>query len=175
MYVTMDYMDWSSSFPLSVWQYSISLQQIATLFVITKQFECSPTQICHSTRIDFRSVCQEYPHISTHINGLKLNRSPPVTHIIYASASLVSNIGSDNGFSPFWHQAIIWTNAALLSWNTLQRNFHQNRKYFINKNAFKNIVCEMAAILSRGRWIRSNKICGQFSCNESKFMHVHSI
>ena len=30
--------------------------------------------------------------------------------------------------------------------------FFQNTKLFIQENAFENIVSEMAAILSRGRW-----------------------
>ena len=36
----------------------------------------------------------------------------------------------------------------------LQWNFNQNRKPFIHENASENIVCEMAANLSRGRWIK---------------------
>ena len=31
--------------------------------------------------------------------------------------------------------------------------FTQNTKLFIHEYAFENIVCEMAAILSRGRWV----------------------
>ena len=39
--------------------------------------------------------------------------------------------------------------------DTLQWNFNQNTKYFIHEeNASANIVCEMAAILSRGRWVK---------------------
>ena len=34
--------------------------------------------------------------------------------------------------------------------NKLQWNFNQNTKFFIHENAYENIVCEMAAILSRG-------------------------
>ena len=32
-------------------------------------------------------------------------------------------------------------------------NFNQNTTLFIHENASENIVCEMAAILSRGRWV----------------------
>ena len=35
--------------------------------------------------------------------------------------------------------------------NKLQRNFNQNTKLFIQKNAYENIVCEIAVIVSRGR------------------------
>ena len=39
--------------------------------------------------------------------------------------------------------------------NKLQGNFNQDKKNFIHKNASENIVCKMAAILSRGRWVNS--------------------
>ena len=38
----------------------------------------------------------------------------------------------------------------------LQRNFDQNSNFLIHENAFENVVCEMTANLSRGRWINSN-------------------
>ena len=56
-------------------------------------------------------------HIIGFSNGLVLNRwqainsSPPVPH---ASVNWVG-IGSGNGFLPVWCQAIIWTNATILS------------------------------------------------------------
>ena len=34
--------------------------------------------------------------------------------------------------------------------NKFQWNFNQNTKLFIDENIYENIVCEMAAILSRG-------------------------
>ena len=39
--------------------------------------------------------------------------------------------------------------------NKLKWNFNQNTKLFIHKNVSENIVCEMAAILSRRRWVKS--------------------
>ena len=36
----------------------------------------------------------------------------------------------------------------------LQWNFNQNKKLFFHENAFENIACEMAAILSRGDELR---------------------
>ena len=44
--------------------------------------------------------------------------------------------------------------------NKLQWNFIQHTKLFIHKKASENIVCEMAAILFRGRW---NHAPGLFS------------
>ena len=58
------------------------------------------------------------------------------------------NIGSDNALSPIRRQAIIWTDAGLLSIGPLRTNF---TKLFIHENAFENIVCGMAAILSKER------------------------
>ena len=42
--------------------------------------------------------------------------------------------------------------------NTLQWNFNQNRKLFIHGNASEYIVCEMAAILSRGGWLTEREL-----------------
>ena len=39
--------------------------------------------------------------------------------------------------------------------NKLQWNFNQNTKLFIEENASHNIVCEMATILSKGRWVNT--------------------
>ena len=38
--------------------------------------------------------------------------------------------------------------------NKYQWNCFQNTKFFIHKKASENIVCEMPAILSRGRWVK---------------------
>ena len=71
---------------------------------------------------------------------------------MYASVKLTI-IGSDNGLARGRRQAIIWTNADLLLsgpfGNKFQWNFIENSKLFIQENAFENVVCEMAAILSR--------------------------
>ena len=44
----------------------------------------------------------------------------------------------------------------IINWtlrNKLQRKFNQNTTLFIHENASENIICEMVAILSRGRWV----------------------
>ena len=40
--------------------------------------------------------------------------------------------------------------------NKLQRSFNYNTNHFIHANASENIVCDTAAILSRGRWVNAN-------------------
>ena len=64
------------------------------------------------------------------------------------------SICSDNGLSPICYQAIIWANAGSLSIGPLGTNFNQNTNLLINKNAPENSICEMAAILLRGRWVK---------------------
>ena len=71
-------------------------------------------------------------------------------------------IGSDNGLSPERRQANIWTNDGILlmePWNLrnkLQWNFRRNSYIFIQENAFENIACETAAILSRPQCVKLN-------------------
>ena len=77
---------------------------------------------------------------------------------MYASVNRVS-IDSDNGLSPIRYQAIIWTIAGLLLIEPLGTNFSEilikNIKLFIHENAPEHIVCETAAILSRGGgWVK---------------------
>ena len=74
------------------------------------------------------------------------------------------NIGSDNGMTPIWRQAIIWTNAGLLSIGPLGTNLPVSeisikmKKPIIHENAFENTDCKMAAILYRERWVNSSHI-----------------
>ena len=41
--------------------------------------------------------------------------------------------------------------------NKLQWNLKRNSYIFIQENSFENVVCEMAAILSRPQWVNVNK------------------
>ena len=50
--------------------------------------------------------------------------------------------------------------------NTLQWNFNQNTHFLIHKNSSENVVCEMAAILSRAR--RVNPWSGGTKCIEDR-------
>ena len=57
---------------------------------------------------------------------------------------------------------------AIVNWtlrNKLQWNFKQNTRLFINKNAFENIVCEIAVILSRERWVNAPAVTTALSCS----------
>ena len=72
-----------------------------------------------------------------------------MTHICIGNLAI---IGSDNGLSPGWCQAIIWTNTLwnLVNWtlrNKLKWNFNQNSYIFVQENAFED-VCEFFLSLS---------------------------
>ena len=60
---------------------------------------------------------------------------------------------SDNGLSPVWHQAIIGIDAVVVLIGPLQTNsieiLGQNKTILIQQNEYENVVCKVAAILSR--------------------------
>ena len=72
-----------------------------------------------------------------------------VTHICVSKLTI---IGSDNGLSPGRHQAIIWTNAAILSIRPLGTNFSEILIeipiFSFKKSNLKMSVRNLAAILS---------------------------
>ena len=74
----------------------------------------------------------------------------------YGSVSWFS-IGSGNGLSPAWHQAITWTNVVALSIRLLGTNFSEiliRILWFSLTNMYlKSLCANMVAILSRGRWV----------------------
>ena len=67
---------------------------------------------------------------------------------IYVSKLTI--IDSDNGLSPGQHQAIIWTNAAILLIGPLGTNFseiNRNLYIFIQENPLENVIWKMVAFL----------------------------
>ena len=80
--------------------------------------------------------------------------------------SKLTIIGSDNGLSPGRRQAIIWTNSGILLIRTLGTNFSEilsEIHAFWSKNAFENVVCEMASILSRPQCVNNFTCYGVMS------------
>ena len=73
-----------------------------------------------------------------------------MTHIRVSNLTI---IGSNNGLSPNRRQAIICTNIGMLLIRPigthLSEFFYRNSFILIQENAFENVVCEMATILSR--------------------------
>ena len=83
-----------------------------------------------------------------------LNNWGRVTHICVNKVSIVD---SDNGLVPggvnkCWN-IVDWTLRNRIHWT-----FNQNSYIFIQENPFKNVVWKMAAILSRPRCVKRNKI-----------------
>ena len=78
---------------------------------------------------------------------------------IYASVNHTIT-GSDNGLSPDRRQAIIWTNVGILLIGPPGTNFSEIlieiHSFSLKKNAFENVVCENAAILSRLQCVKGN-------------------
>ena len=62
---------------------------------------------------------------------------------IYASVKH-TNIASDNGLLPVWHQAIIWTNAAIMSIRP-QRTYFSEILFEIGKFSFKKMHLKMSS------------------------------
>ena len=60
--------------------------------------------------------------------------------------------------------------------NKLQWNFNQNKKktFFIHENAVENVVCEMAAILSRGHRVKTMIVIGQYPTDAS-FLWIKAV
>ena len=61
----------------------------------------------------------------------------------------LTNIGSNNGLSPGHYLNQCWDIVNSNLSNTFQWNLKQNSYIFIKENAFENVVCDMAAILTR--------------------------
>ena len=84
----------------------------------------------------------------------------PLTHLPLVPHLCVSD--SNQHWSRLWLVAYsapsLYLNQCwvIVNWNLrnkLQWNLNLNTNLFIHKNVFRNVVCEMASILSRERWV----------------------
>ena len=84
-----------------------------------KQFHRLKSVVAWIRRLHFENHCHTW-----HLPGAKeLTHWGRVTHICVSDLTI---IGSDNGLSPGRRQAIIWTNAGLLSIEPLRTYFSEN-------------------------------------------------
>ena len=85
---------------------------------------------------------------------------------MHICVSKLTIIVPDNGLSPDWRQAIIWTNAGILLIPTSGTNLHAY--IFIQENALEYIICETAAILSRPQCVKGKRsnILTSFQCKD---------
>ena len=69
-------------------------------------------------------------------------------------------IGSNNAWmAPSHYLNQCWN---IVNWtlrNNLQWNFNRNSNIFIQENTLENVVCEMAAILSRAQCVKRKRCC----------------
>ena len=98
--------------------------------------------------------------------------------VMHICVGKLTTIGSDNGLSPGWRQAIMWTNAGILLTGPLGTNFSGifilNSNIFIQENALENVVCRMASILSRPqnwvlKWLPVVALCWESNADRLKF------
>ena len=100
---------------------------------------------------------------------LTINSSPPSAAYVrqWIGSALVQIMACCLfSFKPLSKPALRlnWTLMNILHWN-----FNQNTKLFLHNNAPENIICEMAAILSSGRWVNyTGHLKHQDSMNEMK-------
>ena len=88
--------------------------------------------------------------------------------------SKLTIIGSDNGWLPARHQAIIWIKAGILLIQTLGTNFseilNKVHTFVIQENAFENVVCKMMAILFQPKCVK--QIIGKKDSKNSSVLTV---
>ena len=79
-----------------------------------------------------------------------------VTHIYVSKLTIIA---SDNGLQLGWHQAIIRVSNGMLLIGYLGTNVSnisiETQDIFVQKYVIKNVVSEMAAILSRPQYVTS--------------------
>ena len=78
---------------------------------------------------------------------IRVQAHNPNTRVMHICVSEPTIIGSDNGLSPGWRQAIIWTNAGILLVGPLGINFSEILKE-IHKFSLKKLHFKM----SSGKW-----------------------
>ena len=104
-----------------------------------------------------------------------------ITGILVARNTLWYWNESQNVTEMYYYNQIHYLNQCgiIVNWtlgDKRQWNFNPNTKFFIQEKAFENIVCEMVAILSRGRWVNwdlymivaadwTDGVCGCIYCS----------
>ena len=70
----------------------------------------------------------------------------------------LTTINLDNGLSPGWRQAIVWTNTRILLIGPLGTNCSEIvikiEKIFIDENKFENVIGEMLSISFRPQCVK---------------------
>ena len=131
--------------------------------MITYQDNSCSQRACNSKSV---SISWRY-RVRRFLRNNALGACPSLTHwgrVTHICVSKLTIIGSDNGLSPGRRQAIIWTNAGRLWIRTVGTNLSEIHTFSLKKNAFENVVWEMAAILSRPQCVNIYTIAIGFVC-----------
>ena len=120
--------------------------------------------------------------IVTWLPGVTTVLGHGLTHwgrVTHKYVSKLNIIGSDNGLSPGWRQAIIFTNAGILLIQNAGTNFREIlseiHTFSLRENAFENIVYEIAAIFSRPRCVKDRYFLNLQECQKYLNFHVWKI
>ena len=103
--------------------------EFGSLFVIAVKKICNDSNYCNF--INWRERLPCFP-VTSHKCDLclysSITCSQMLTHwgrVMHICVGKLKIIGSDNGLAPSWRQAILWTNAGLLSIRTLRTYFSE--------------------------------------------------
>ena len=135
--------------PQISWRFDYAWRNMHANVYVKRAFTCISLS-CQTVHLHF---CWSVPG-SLSLTWIIFNSSPSSSTYMrqWIRPALVQIIacrqfGAKTLCKPIW-VIVNWTLR-----NKLQWNFSINWKIFIRKNASDNIVCEMVAILSRGRWV----------------------
>ena len=117
------------------------------LIILKVHWHSSEGNFTRDTQQSIAEISLKITYLKFHVNlrGAKeLTHWGRVTHVCISKLTI---IGSDNGLSPDWCQAIIWTNAGILLIGSLGTNFSEIL-IEIHTFSFKKIYLKMLS----GKW-----------------------
>ena len=125
--------------------YSISLKFVAWVLTDNKSAFVQVMALCRQASSHYQ---KQWWFIIITLKYITLPQWGRVTHIFVSKLTI---IGSDNGLSSGWHQAIIWINDGIMSIGPLGTNlseiFIKIDAFSFKKILFENVVWKMVAIL----------------------------
>ena len=101
---------------------------------------------------------------------LCINSSPPsAAHMLRWTGSALIQVMAYSAPSHYLSQCSLIVNRILR--NKFQWNSNGNTKFFIQDNAYENVACEIAAILSWERWVKGMG-CVCRLCDVNRFRYL---
>ena len=143
---------------------------------ISMALPCGITQVYLTFSMHMRKIHSTVMHVVVKYSsvGFEVFHYSAGYRVTRTCVSKLTIIGSDNGLSPGRRQAIIWTNAGILSIGPLGTNFSEiligNQTFSFRKLHLK-MSSALASILSRPQWVNGTLRITYDSC----LVHNHSI